>query len=128
MIGKYMFPGVLERVYLYSVAGWEVYLREVILASLAIIIFGYISIKGTEISGVVQTLLTTSLIASIIIIFMVAIFSRITSFSNFMPLFSPSYNSFEGTIGIIELHLGRLLVLIQFFKLMKNIIFQLKML
>lgn len=38
MIGRFMFPGVLQRGYLYSIAGWEVYLGEVILSSAVLIL------------------------------------------------------------------------------------------
>ena len=37
LIGRYMFPGLLQRGYLYTIAGWEVYLGEVIFATIALV-------------------------------------------------------------------------------------------
>lgn len=103
MIGRYMFPGILQQGYLFSVAGWEVYLGEVLLASLAIILFAYTSIKGAEVSGKIQTTLTFSLIASVVIIAIAAIFSSKTSFANLSPMFSTSNSSMGGVLAIVAM-------------------------
>src|SRR5699024_6343270 len=41
---KYVFPLVIENFYLYSIAGWDVYGMEVIIATFALVIFGYLNI------------------------------------------------------------------------------------
>src|SRR5690625_2372197 len=51
---KYVFPSIIEHFHLYSIAGWEVYGMEIIIATLALAIFGYLNIKGTGLSGQIQ--------------------------------------------------------------------------
>lgn len=75
MVGRYMFLGILQKSYLFSIANWEVYLGEVILANPVIILLGYISFKGVKVSGTLQTVLAFSLISSVIIIFISSIIS-----------------------------------------------------
>lgn len=103
LIGKYLFPGVLQRGYLYTVAGWEVYLGEIILASLALIFFAVISIRGVKIAGWIQTFLSVSLVISILILTIVAILSKDTSFNNLKPYFGSGTNMWEGIIRIVAI-------------------------
>ena len=103
MIGRYMFPGILQKGYLYSVAGWEVYLGEIIFSAIALIIFAVISIKGAKISGNVQTIMALFLVGSIIILMLVAIFSDKTSINNLKPLFSPDVPPISGILSIVAI-------------------------
>jgi amino acid transporter len=45
LISRYMFPGILQHGYLYTIAGWDVYLGEVILASFALIFLGLLAFE-----------------------------------------------------------------------------------
>lgn len=49
----------------YSIAGFEIYLGEMIVAVAILIIFGYLNIIGVEKAGFVQTILSSLLIASV---------------------------------------------------------------
>src|SRR5699024_10297487 len=51
---KYVFPSIIEHFHLYSIAGWEVFGMELTIASLGLIVFGYLHVKGTGISGGTQ--------------------------------------------------------------------------
>lgn len=103
MIGRYMFPGVLQQGYLYTIAGWEVYLGEILLASGALILFAFLSIKGVNISGKIQTVMAFSLVGSIILLLITAIISPETSFSNLSPAFSPENTSVGGIMAIVAI-------------------------
>lgn len=48
LIFKFLFPGLMTRGKLFTVAGWDVYITEIILSSMILIIFGWISIKGAS--------------------------------------------------------------------------------
>src|SRR5690625_7269982 len=45
---KYIFPTLIENFSLYTIAGWEVYAMEIIIATLILIVFGYLNLKGTS--------------------------------------------------------------------------------
>src|SRR5690625_5653470 len=54
---KFIFPPIIESVYLYTVAGWEVYLPEILIAVGILAIFGFFNIKGSGLSGRLQFIL-----------------------------------------------------------------------
>lgn len=101
LIGRYMFPGILQKYYLYSVAGWDVYLGEVLFASVALIIFAFTSIRGIKVSGKIQTFMALGLVASIVLLATVSIFSKDTSFANLVPLYSPENKPLSGILSVI---------------------------
>ncbi len=79
LIAKAMFPGVLEKGYLYTIAGHDIYLYEGMLATIALVVFGYFNIKGVKFASFFQTIMTLVLVG--IVFFMGAFFK-----------WSPSYN------------------------------------
>src|SRR5699024_574052 len=48
---KYVFPTILENLYMYQIAGWDVYFVEIIIATLSLVIFGYFNVRGNSFSG-----------------------------------------------------------------------------
>ncbi len=101
LVGRYLFPGVLQKGLLYSIAGWEVYLEEIIIASTAIIVFGIMAIKGTKIVDKLQTIITLFLIGSILVIGSIVLSSPEVSFNNLYPLFSPNTIPIVGILSIV---------------------------
>lgn len=51
LAGKFLLPSITNTVFLYEINGWQVYLGEVIIATLALIIFAFLNIKGASLSG-----------------------------------------------------------------------------
>lgn len=88
MIGRYLFPGILQKGLLYTVAGWEVYAGEVIFASFFVLLFAYINIKGVKTAGWVQSATTIILVGSILIITAVTLLNN-PDFTNLSPAFVP---------------------------------------
>jgi len=103
LISRYMFPGILQHGYLYTIAGWDVYLGEVMLASFALILFGFMSIRGIKVSGRIQTILAISLVSSILILVLSAILNPNVHYDNLYPLFSPSQAPLKGILSIIAI-------------------------
>lgn len=66
MIGRYIFPGVVQVGYLYNVAGFEVYLGEIILAYVFIIGIAILNMRGIKSAGWLQTVVSLTLVAAII--------------------------------------------------------------
>lgn len=71
LIAKAMFPGLLTKGYLYTIAGFKIYLAEVVLGIGTLLIFGYFNIKGIKIASLFQKIMVLVLIG---IIFMMGSF------------------------------------------------------
>ena len=70
----------------YSIAGFDVWAGEMILAMSILILFGILNIMGVRKAGIVQTILSSLLISSILILTITAFFSDVVSVSNMSPL------------------------------------------
>jgi amino acid transporter len=103
LIGRYIFPGILEKGYLYTIAGWQVYLGEILFASIALLIFAFVSIRGIKVAGWLQTFMIFVLVGSILLLSITGFFSSKTSFENLTPLFSPDISSLKGIFSIVAI-------------------------
>ena len=88
LMSRKLFFGIFQFGRMYSVAGYDIYLGEVILAVLALTVLSVISILGTKETGVVDTVMAVSLATSFLIILISAIFSPVTSWENLQPLWN----------------------------------------
>ena len=70
----------------YSIAGFEIYMCEMIVAVAILIIFGYLNIIGVEKAGFVQTILSSLLIASVFSLAIAGIISAKENAINLAPL------------------------------------------
>lgn len=70
----------------YSIAGFEVWLGEIILAMSILILFGVLNILGVKKAGYVQTVLSSMLVSCVFILTIAAIFSDKTSWENMEPV------------------------------------------
>lgn len=68
LIGRYLFPGILQQGLMYTVAGWEVFAGEVAVAILAIVIMGLANMRGVKIAGWIQSTVALTLVGSILLV------------------------------------------------------------
>ena len=85
----------------YQVAGYDVFLGEIILAALALIIFAVLGIRGVKFTGVFQSILTFMLVGGIAVVGVAAIFSPKTDVENLIPLFSPDKTPLAGILAVL---------------------------
>ncbi len=100
MIARFIFPGVIQVGKLYSVAGWDVYLGEIAVASAFIIIIGIINITGAKFAGRLQSMIAILLVASIIIV-TVGVSLTGPDFGNLKPEFSSSMSPLAGIFAVV---------------------------
>ena len=81
-----LFGGILKFGFHYTIAGFDVYFGEMLVAMSILILFGYLSIRGVKVVGTVQTILAACLGISVIILTVAAIVSTKTSFANMEPI------------------------------------------
>ena len=102
MISRYLFPGIIQRGLLYTVAGWEVYAGEVAVASLFIILMAIVNIYGIKQAAWTQTTIALTLVAGI---FMVAflILTQGPDWSNLAPAFPEGHGWWKGVFAIVAM-------------------------
>lgn len=81
-----LFGPVLKWGFHYTIAGFDVWLGEIILAFAILIILGWLNIIGVKKAGVVQLILSGLLIVSVFTLFIAALCSPYTSFENMFPI------------------------------------------
>ena len=81
-----IFGSVLKWGFHYSIAGFEVWLGEIILASAILIFFGILNIFGVQKAGFVQLILASLLVFSVFILFVAALASTHVTIDNMFPL------------------------------------------
>ncbi len=103
ILGKFVAPGLFTVGYLYSVAGSKVYTGEVILASGAILIFGYLSYIGSKKVGSIQVYMVAILTAAVLLIAGGAGVAETSLLSNLTPVFSPEHTPLAGILAIVAI-------------------------
>lgn len=98
---KFIFSGLIENVLLYSIAGWDVYLPEVLIAAAALGFFGYSNIKGTGLSGHMQFVFCTIMVVSVVLITFMVGLQPGSGLSNAMPAFPAETTAFAAIISIV---------------------------
>ena len=93
LMTRKLFFGVFQFGHLYSVAGYDIWLGEVLLSLAVLVLISWLSIRGIKKSGIVQSILAGSLGTAFLIITISALFSPITSWSNLAPFWGPSAGS-----------------------------------
>lgn len=91
LISRYLFPDAIQVGKLYSIAGWDVYAGEILIASFFLIALAYLNIKGVKGSGALQTFVSLLLVVSIVLVTAIVLF-RCHDFSNLMPAFQTADN------------------------------------
>lgn len=100
---KFVFPALIENMHLYQIAGWDVYLTEVIIASATLGIFGYFNIKGTGLSGRMQFIFCSIMIVSVVAITFLVGAQPGSGLSNVAPLFPAETSAFAAIISIVAI-------------------------
>ena len=77
----------------YTVAGYDVYMGEVMLALAALVLFAVLSIRGVSLTGKFQTLLVFTLVGGICLISVSALSNPQFSWANFSPGFPPNVDN-----------------------------------
>ncbi len=90
LMTRKLFFGVFQFGRLYQVAGYDIWLGEVLLSLAVLVTVTWLSIHGIRKSGLVQSIMAISLGTAFVIITVSALFSPITHWSNLSPLWGPS--------------------------------------
>ncbi|UOR11660.1 APC family permease [Halobacillus amylolyticus] len=103
LLAKFLFPDFVRTGNLYTVAGYDVSIIQVLIASAALIIFALLNIRGTSFSGRTQFVFSMILIFGILLLAGGAIFSEGPSLSNLSPGFLPNQTAIASILTILAI-------------------------
>lgn len=90
LIGRNLMNNVFQVGFHYTVAGYDIYLGEIILALFALGLFAFLSIRGVKFTGIFQTGLVFMLVGGVALVVIAALISDKASFANLSPGFYPA--------------------------------------
>lgn len=103
LLGRYVLPGLTEWGFLYTIAGWEVYFGEVLVASLALLVFAWMNVRGATLSGRVQFAFCMVMLVAVAAILAGVILHPDTPWSNVQPLMSPGVPAWTAILAIVAI-------------------------
>ena len=103
LLAKRVVPQVAEQGYLYTIAGWEVYLGEIVVATAALIIFAVLNVRGGGNSARLQFYMCVLMIGAVAIILIGVLSSSSGSFENLEPVFNPDTAPIVGVMSIVAI-------------------------
>ena len=98
---KFLLPNVLNTGKLYTIAGWDVYITEIIIASVLLIVFMLISIRGASVSGSLQYYFCVAMVLVVLLMFVGSFFGSTFDFGHLQPLANPKRGWFTSIIMIV---------------------------
>ncbi len=87
MITRYIFPGVFQFGHMYTIAGWDVYLGEVLLSTAFIIVLGIMNVRGVKSAGWFQSTVAILLAGSVLFCLIGVLITK-PDMSNLTPFFA----------------------------------------
>ncbi|WP_040286460.1 APC family permease [Sporosarcina koreensis] len=100
---KFLAPSFMKQMYLYSIAGWDVYLPEVIISSIIILLFAVVNSTGTDISGRIQFYFSVFLVAGVFILGAFTYGVADNPIDNMKPLFSGEQSILTSILVILAI-------------------------
>jgi amino acid transporter len=100
---KFLLPDAVKLGFLYSVAGWDVYLMEVLTASAVLIIFAGLNIRGADSTAQTQFYFCILLIAAATGVTVAMCAAPETSIQNMLPAFKPGIPSWSAIAAIVAI-------------------------
>jgi amino acid transporter len=90
VLAKFLLPGLFTQGHLYSVAGFEVYVGEIALASAAVVIFGWFNYRGAQVVGTSQLVMAALLVGAVALVGAGSALSPESSLAHLEPPSVPS--------------------------------------
>ncbi len=103
VIFRFLFPGIFEFGELYTIAGWKVYVGEIILMTAGTILFGWLNYRSVSTSGKLQLILVFMLTFGILVFFCGATTIEEASISNLVPYFAENKSQAACVMGIFAI-------------------------
>ncbi|KHE72722.1 APC family permease [Halobacillus sp. BBL2006] len=103
LLAKFLFPDFVRTGNMYKVAGYEVSIIQIAIASIALIVFAFLNIRGASFSGRTQFIFSIILILGILLLAVGAMFTEGPSLENISPAFQPNKTAIASILSILAL-------------------------
>ena len=103
LLGTFIAPQLFARGYLYTVAGFEVFAGEVLLASAAIVGIGLFGVRGVRSVGNLQVGMTALLVGGVLVVGLGTPVSGAASSANLQPYFAPDRSPFAAVLAMLAI-------------------------
>lgn len=100
---KFVFPVVIKQIPLYTIAGWEVYGMEIIIATVCLVLFGYLNLKGTGLTGRIQFVFASIMVVGVVSLTILIGIQPEADIANLTPLFAPGTTTLASIISIVAI-------------------------
>lgn len=98
VLASYLFPGVFNRGYLYTIAGYDVYMGEVALSLFFIVLFGIMNYRGAKSVGNLQLAMVLIMCAAVA----VSVAGTVLTGSFDAANLAPAYGA-GGKVSVVDL-------------------------
>ena len=102
LISRYLFPGIIQVGKLYEVAGWDVYLGEVLVASVFLILLAILNIRGIKSAGWIQTTIALGLVSTVVLVTALILLNGV-EWANMYPLFQDGKPWYDSVLAIVAM-------------------------
>lgn len=103
LLFRKIMPDVVQRGYLYTVAGWDVYLVEILISITALVVFAYLNIRGTALSGRIQFIACVIMLIAVACILAAVLLNPAAVMSNAMPAFPEGVSPIAAIASIVAI-------------------------
>ncbi|WP_205856589.1 APC family permease [Phytoactinopolyspora endophytica] len=103
LLARYVLPEVAERGKLYEVAGWDVYLGEVLIASAALLIFAVLNVRGTTLSGRLQLIFCLIMLTGVAAMLLGVLLHPDGRLGNVEPLFAVDDTAWVAVLAVVAI-------------------------
>lgn len=103
LLFRYVAPGIVQQLHLYTIAGFEVYLPEIIISSVALLVFALMNIRGADLSGRMQFYACCIMIAAVGMILVAVIAHPDAMLSNATPGFPDGVSPVSAIVAIVAI-------------------------
>ena len=101
LIGRALMNNAFQVGFHYSVAGYEIYLGEILLAVCALLLFAWLSIRGVKFSGLFETALVFMLVGGVLVITVAALLDPSVTLAKLEPGFYPETPALSGILAVV---------------------------
>lgn len=103
LLVSFLLPGVLEQGFLYTMAGYDVYLGETLFSCFFIVLFGFMNYRGVKSVGKLQLVMVMIMCAAVAVAFFGTVATGSVSAQNLQPLYGEGKSLMSGFISILAL-------------------------
>lgn len=103
LLFRYLLPDLVQQGHLYTIAGYEVYLVEIFISTLALVVFGALNIRGAELSGRLQYFACIIMLVAVAMVLVAVLLHPDTKLSNATPAFPTDVSALSAILAIVAI-------------------------